>query len=91
MTPFDLGYAYTLKLAYNMAGPPQPGEGEKYMPWYLGAGTGVLGSAAGGKLPGKWKLPGKVLGAMLGTAVGVHGGEVFGRAMDGPQHTRYYR
>lgn len=61
----------------------QPGQAERYMPWYGAAGLGAIGHTLGPRaLPKKFKLLGEVAGTLGGTYAGVHGGEVVGRAMD---------
>lgn len=61
----------------------QPGKMQTYMPWYGAAGLGALGAHYGGKvLPKKYKLLGQVGGTLLGTAMGVHGGEAVGKRLD---------
>lgn len=78
--------AEELKLA--LAGSAaSPGKVEQKMPWYTTAAGGLLGSAAGGALAGKYlpkkyKLLGQLGGALAGTAVGLEGGEALGRMVD---------
>lgn len=61
----------------------ESGTAEKYLPWYGAAGLGAAGSELVGRTaPRNYKLPARVVGAMLGTAAGVHGGEALGRKLD---------
>jgi hypothetical protein len=63
--------------------PAEPGHNEKYMPWYTAAGIGAIGHSLGSVMsPPKYKMLGGAAGAVAGTVLGVHGGEMLGRHMD---------
>jgi len=69
------------------AAPGVAGKVESKLPWYTTAAGSLTGAAAGGAvanklLPKKLQLAGKVGGALLGTAVGLEGGEALGRRID---------
>jgi hypothetical protein len=62
---------------------PNVGPMEKNLPWYGVTAGSVLGGAAGAHLvPKKYQLLGTLGGGLLGTAVGLHGGEALGRKID---------
>jgi hypothetical protein len=64
----------------------QPGKMEKYLPWYGAAGAGAAGHEIGKRLvPGKYRALGAIGGTLLGTALGVHGGEALGKRLDRPK------
>jgi hypothetical protein len=76
MTYFTLHMAEMLKVAKR-------GPAETYMPWYGAAGLGGTGAVlAQEAAPKRLKIPAAIAGSLVGTGVGVHGGERLGRALD---------
>lgn len=63
-------------------GKDEKGFTEKYLPWYGAATLGTLGHHAGEAAPKKYKLPAKLVGTVVGTGMGVHGGERLGKYFD---------
>jgi hypothetical protein len=62
-----------------------PGKVEKYLPWYGAAGLGMAGHELGKLAPKKYQMLGRIGGTLLGTGLGVHGGEAAGRLLDKPK------
>lgn len=59
------------------------GTAETYLPWYGTALGGTGGALLGSKLvPGKYKTLATLGGTLAGTALGLHGGEAVGKAID---------
>ena len=72
----------TMPQAQPQAQQKQPGKMEKYLPWYGAAGLGMVGHEAGKLLPKKYQMAGRIGGTLLGTGLGVHGGEAIGKRLD---------
>lgn len=59
------------------------GKWESKLPWYTTAMGGLGGALAAQKLlPEKYQALGQLGGALLGTGIGLHGGEASGRKID---------
>ncbi len=70
------------KVAEQLRDAVETGTFEKYFPAYTSAVGGYLGSRVKNVLPKNMQTAGATLGTIVGTGMGLHGGEAVGKKLD---------